>query len=544
MCCAPAKKKVERRPVSRALPQSQDLHGTWLVLIMASIGMTVIAYNTTAVITIMPDLQAEFDLRPTTLQWVMTIYTISAAALVPIMGRLGDQVGKMPVYMSGIALFALGALTVALAGDAFVLLAGRLGQGIGAASLFGTSLAVLSAATPESQRSFVMGFWGAMMALGMSLGPIIGGSFAELISWRGIFVSDLVLSAICLALAIRVARAGYVPHTRIAGTRFDYAGAVALALLLGMSAYALTNGQSQGWTSPATFVPLAVAVAAAVAFWMIERRVREPLIHLGYFRHPRFLMSAVGVLIAGFLLLGFLVYFNLFVQSPDTLALSPVLAGAALLPLTAVMFAFSVSAPRLLAPYSFHWPVTLGMACLTIACLLLYGTSNTSTYASIWWKLIILGVGFGLTTPLLPRVGLRLLPEEHTGQGSGVINTCLYFGGSLGVVTCGLVAALTVHAHIAAVVDALPADLPDRAAVLASLAHGSPNEVQQTLFTLDAPTGSALQQTLREVQDDIFDAVMLACALVALLGGLLAGWLLRGPVPPPHSAAGLARRDR
>jgi hypothetical protein len=356
-------------------------------------------------------------------------------------------------------------------------------------------------------------------------------------------VSDLVLSAICLVLAIRVARAGYVPDTRVAGARFDWPGAAALVLLLGPSAYALTNGESQGWTSAATLVPLGVALAAAVAFYVIERRVREPLIHLGYFRHPRFLMSTVGVLIAGFLLLGFLVYFNLFVQSPDTLALSPVMAGAALLPLTAVMFVLSVTAPRILAPYSFHWPVTIGMACLAVACLLLYGTSNTSTYASIWWKLVILGIGFGLTTPLLPRVGLRLLPEEHTGQGSGVINTCLYFGGSMGVVVCGLVAAITVRARVAAVVDALPTDLPDRDAVVASLTHGSPNQVQQTLFTLDPATGSALQETLRAVQDDIFDAVMLACALVALVGGLLAAWLLRGPVPPPHSAAGLARPD-
>jgi EmrB/QacA subfamily drug resistance transporter len=529
--------------LAQALRQREDLHGTWLVLIMASIGMTVVAYNTTAVITIMPNLQAEFDLRPTTLQWVMTIYTVAAATLVPVMGRLGDQVGKMRVYLSGIVLFALGALLVAVASNAFVLLAGRLGQGIGAASLFGTSLAVLSAATPESHRSFVLGFWGAMMALGMSLGPIIGGSFAELISWRGIFVSDLALSAVCLAIAIRVARAGYVPDARIAGARFDYAGAVALVLLLGPLAYALTHGESQGWTDAATVVPLGVALAAAIAFWLIEHRVREPLIHLGYFRHPQFLTSTAGVLIAGFLLLGFLVYFNLFVQSPDTLALSPVLAGAALLPLTVVMFVLSVTAPHILAPHSFHWPVTLGMTCLAVACLLLYGTSNTSTYASIWWKLIMLGVGFGLTTPLLPRVGLRLLPEEHTGQGSGVINTCLYFGGSLGVVACGLVAALTVGGRVDAVVEALPAELPDRDAVAASLTHGSPNEVQQTLFTLAPAAGSALQETLRGVQDDIFDAVMLACALMALVGALLAGFLLRGPVPPPHSAAGLARRD-
>ncbi|MGH6917584.1 MAG: MFS transporter, partial [Geminicoccaceae bacterium] len=479
----------------RALPQSEDLHGTWLVLIMASIGMTVVAYNTTAVITILPNLHSEFDLRPTTLQWVITIYTVSAATLVPVLGRLGDQVGKMPVYLFGIVVFALGALMVAVAGNAFVLLAGRLAQGIGAASLFGTSLAVLSAATPESHRSFVLGFWGAMMALGMSLGPIIGGSFAAYLNWRGIFVSDLVLSALCLVIAIRVARAGYVPDARIAGARFDYPGAAALVLFLGPLVYALTHGESQGWTGAPTLVPLGVALVAAIAFYAIERRVREPLIHLGYFRYPRFLMSTVGILIAGFLLLGFLVYFNLFVQSPDTLALSPVLAGAALLPLTGVMFVFSVIAPRILAPYSFHWPVTIGMACLVIACLLLYGTSDTSTYASIWWKLIVLGIGFGLTTPLLPRVGLRLLPEEHTGQGSGVINTCLYFGGSMGVVVCGLVAALTVRGQVAAVVEALPADLPDRDAVAASLTHGSPTEVQQTLFTLAPPTGSALQET-------------------------------------------------
>lgn len=107
----------------RALPHSEDLHGTWLVLIMASIGMTMVAYNTTAVITILPNLHSEFDLRPTTLQWVITIYTVSAATLVPVLGRLGDQVGKMPVYLFGIVVFALGALMVAVAGNAFVLLA-------------------------------------------------------------------------------------------------------------------------------------------------------------------------------------------------------------------------------------------------------------------------------------------------------------------------------------------------------------------------------------------------------------------------------------
>ena len=532
----------ERRPVSRAMPQTKDLHGTWLVLVMASIGMTVVAYNTTAVITIMPNLQSDFDLRPTTLQWVMTIYTISGATLVPIMGRLSDLVGKMKVYILGALLFGLGALAVTLSQDAFLLLLGRLAQGLGAASLFGTSLAVLSAATPESQRSFVLGLWGAMVALGMSLGPIIGGLFAEYLSWRGVFVSDLILIALCLVFAVHVVRAGYVPLTR-QPARFDYAGAVSLILLLGPLTFALTHGESQGWTSPVTLGCLAVALAAGIVFVAIELRIREPLIYLRYLRHPHFLMSALGMMLVGIFLMGLLVYFSLFVQSPDTLALSPVLAGAALLPLTAILFAFSVGAPRILAPYSPHWPVTAGMIALMAGCLLLAGTGNDSTYDDIWWKLMVVGIGFGLTMPLLPHVGLRVLPEAHTGQGSGMINTCLYFGASLGVVLGGLVTAITIRTNIDPVLDALPVDSPGREALSATLTHGSPTELQQALAALDPASSEALRAALRAVQDDAFDHTMLALAAVGAIGALLAAWLLRGPVPAPHSAASLAKDD-
>lgn len=507
---------------------------------MASIGMTVVAYNTTAVITIMPNLRAEFDLRPTTLQWVMTIYALSGATLVPIMGRLADLVGKMKVYVLGIAIFGVGAFLVILSHGTFLLLAGRLAQGVGAASLFGTSLAVLSAATPESRRGFVLGLWGAMVALGMSLGPVIGGLFAEYLSWRGVFVSDLVLLAVCLILAVRVIRAGYVPLTRRSAP-FDYIGAVTLVLLLGPLTFALTYGQDQGWTDPLTLASLAVACAAAIAFAVIEPRLREPLVHLRYFRHRRFLMSTLGMMIVGVFLMGLLVYFSLFVQSPDTLALSPVMAGAALLPLTIVLFVFSVGGPRILGPYSARWPVTIGMLALVVGCLLLAGTSNDSTYDAIWLKLVVVGIGFGLTLPLLPHVGLRVLPEEHTGQGSGLINTCLYFGASLGVVLGGMVSALTIRAHIGIVLAALPVDSSKREALVATLAHGSSNEVQQALVPLDPPTSAALESALRAVQDDAFDHVMLMLAVVGALGAVLAVWLLRGPVPVPHSAASPAK---
>jgi MFS family permease len=153
---------------------SPELHGTRLVLVMTAICMTVVAYNTTAVVTILPNLKSGFDLTPTELQWVMAVYTVTGATLVPILGRLGDIVGKMKVFFFGMACFSAGSLAVVVAPDGTVLLAGRAAQGAGAAALFGTSLSLLNAATPEERRASVTGIWGAMIGLGMSLGRSSG----------------------------------------------------------------------------------------------------------------------------------------------------------------------------------------------------------------------------------------------------------------------------------------------------------------------------------------------------------------------------------
>jgi EmrB/QacA subfamily drug resistance transporter len=527
--------------LSQAAPQNESSHGTWIVLIMTAIAMTMVAYNTTAAITILPDLKSEFDMRPTTLQWVMSIYTVSAAALLPVLARLGDLIGKMKIYVFGVAIFGLGALAITLATDASLVLIGRLGQGIGAGALLGSALAVLSAATPEARRGFVLGLWGAMIALGIGLGPVIGGVFAEYLSWRGVFASDLVLVTLGLVIAIRVIRAGYVPETPRSDAGLDYAGAIALILFLGPLTFALAYGQDHGWTHPITLGNLLVAALAVIAFVAIERRPKEPLLHLRYLRLPRFLMAAFGMLVVGIFLTGALISFSLFVQSPDTLALSPVMAGAAVLPLTLTMFVLAVTAPRILGPYNARLPITIGMIAFALGALLLAGIGNDSSYAEIWWRLVVVGIGFGLTMPLLPHVGLRLLPDEHAGQGSGVINGLLYFGATLGVVLGGVVSALTIRTHIATVLDALPVDSAKHEALSTTLAHGSAGEVQQALDALEPSAGATLRAALSAVLDDAFDHTMLALAVIAVLGAVLATWLMRGPVPAPHSAA-LARR--
>jgi len=209
------------------------------------------------------------------------------------------------------------------------------------------------------------------------------------------------------------------------------------------------------------------------------------------------------------------------------------------LPCAGVMFLFSVVAPRLLAPYSFRWPITIGMACMAAACFLLYTTSNTSTYGSMWWKLVILGVGFGLTFPLLPRLGLRLVREEDAGQASGVINTCLYFGATLGTVIGGMASDWATRAQLTNVIANLPKGSRNWQEIVSTLSHGSPGAIQDALHSLAPQAGKALALALTDLKDDAFDAAILTCAIAATIGIVLALWLLRGPVPEPHSAASL-----
>ncbi len=512
-----------------------------VVLAMTAICMMVVGFNTTAVATILPNLKAEFDLTPSGLQWVMAIYTVASASLVTIVSRLGDITGKMGVFFFGMVVFAFGSGSVLFAQDATMLLIGRGAQGAGAAALFGTSLSLLTAATPEEQRAGVTGFWGAIVGLAIGVGPIVGGAFGHYISWRAVFAADLVLLVVAFTIGLHVSKRKYVPDTRLAGARFDYPGAVAILLFLGPLSFALSNGESGGWSTPLTLIPLAVAALATVLLVIVSRSSDDPLIELRYFRHPRYFMAAAGMFFTGFTLFCFFVYFNTFVQSPDAFGYTSIGAGLAIMPLSLSMFVISVTAPRFLAPYSFQWPVAIGLGAMACGFLLLATVSNTTQYSEIWWKLLIVGIGLGICFSLLPRLGLRLLPEEHVGQGSGVINACLYFGATMGAVVGGLAESITIRRGLSEVIDALPSGSTQRADLAHALTHGKPGEVQQLLTSLEPTAGTALAEALRDLQDNAFDSAMVVAAIAALIGMVLALLLLRGPVPPLHSAVELTK---
>ena len=490
-----------------------------------------VAYNSTAILTALPAIKSELDMDPEALQWVMNVYMLASAVLVAVMGRFADIFGKMRVFLIGLVIFALGSLGIIFSGNAPLMLIGRACQGVGAAAIFSTSVAIITVATVEEKRAQALGLWAGMVAFGFGVGPLIGGIFTVSVSWRGIFVVDLLMIAVSALLYLRIEKLGLVARDTDPNARVDYWGVALLIVTLGSFVYGLTSGHEAGWDSVQTRTLFGIAFFGAIAFAFIERRAPEPLLNFSFFRHRRYTASAAGMFLTGFMLIGILYYYNIFVQSPGAQGYTAVEAGLSLLPCSITMFILSITVPKLLAPYSYHWPVTIGMLLMAAGFWMLHYTTDQSGYGSIWWKLLLLGLGLGLTFALLPRLGLRGLPDESTGQGSGIINTCLYLGCSVGIAMGGIVEAGIRHDAVIDVIASLHAAVQDPDSLEDLIAHGSASEVNEALVKFSPDDAVKIKAAIKAVLDDSFAGVMKMLTAAALLGAVLSFFLIRGAVP-------------
>jgi len=383
--------------------------------------------------TALPEIKAELDLGTLATQWVVNIYMLCTAVLVAIVGRFSDIFGKLNVFMLGLGVFAAGSISIMLTGDILLLMMGRIAQGIGAAALMSGSIALVDVTTEKSKRALALGIWAGLIAFGLGAGPLIGGALIAAIGWRAVFAVDVVVIAIEAVLCVRILALKLVPHVERKAVPVDYIGTGLLIVALAPFVYGLSNAHVAGWTSAKTLGLFTIAIAGGVAFVIRERYAIEPLVYFRFFRYPRYLASTLGIFADGVTLLCVLYFFNLYAQSPGGLRLTAFMAGAAILPYSLTSFLLSVTMPHVLAKSTMRWPITIGMLLNAVGLWLLSQTTADMTYSDLWWRLIFVGAGMGLTYPLFPIVGLRALPDEHAGQGSGVINMCFYMGLSVGL---------------------------------------------------------------------------------------------------------------
>jgi EmrB/QacA subfamily drug resistance transporter len=405
--------------------------GTLLLLI----AQFMLILDSTIVNVALPEIGSELGLSPADLQWVVTAYVVTFGGFLLTGARLGDARGKLPVFLTGITVFTAASLLGGLAPDAGLLIAARAAQGLGAALAAPGALALLVAnSRDESSRRAALAMFSAVGVAGGAIGLIAGGVLTELLSWRWTLLINVPLGLFVI-LFIR----SHVSDTARSRGAFDIAGCL-LTVATASTLVITLGGMSDADRSPsATLLGIGASVAMFVALILFERRARFPLIRLELTRDRR----RAGALLAGALILGgqsSLMFVAIqFLQAE--LGLSPILAGAVFLPMTAGIFTMSWVIPRLVGRFGPAVPLIVGSLCLAGTYLLFAASVSTRSVPLVVCAMLFNGLAAGLCFMPITSTVLRDVPAELTGSASGLLQTSQNIGSAIAV--AGVTALLT-----------------------------------------------------------------------------------------------------
>ena len=414
--------------------------GRW-VLATTVLGSGIVMIDGTVVNVALARIGRELDAGFSDLQWTVNAYTLTLASLILLGGSLGDHLGRKRVFIVGVVWFALASLLCGLAPNATVLIAARALQGVGGALLTPGSLALISASFHGPDRAAAIGAWSGLGGIAGAVGPFLGGWLVEW-TWRAVFLINIPLAALVVAVALR-----HVPESRDVESApgLDVAGAVLGALGLGLLTWGLTLLGADGAT-PLAIAATAAGAVALVAFWLVERRSPHPLVPPALFRNPVFsAANAATLLIYGALGVVFLL---LVLQLQTVAGFTPLAAGTALLPLTAVMLLFSARVGVLAGRIGPRLPMTVGPSVSACGLLLLLRVGPGATWLTeVLPATLVFGVGMTLTVSPLTATVLDAAPDRFAGSASGVNNAVARAAGLLAVAIIPGIAGITGDAY-------------------------------------------------------------------------------------------------
>jgi EmrB/QacA subfamily drug resistance transporter len=413
------------RPTDASLP-------SW-VLIGSCAGLFVLMLDSTVVALALPSIEHDLGATGSELQWVMNAYLLAIAAFVVTGGRLGDMFGRRTLYAIGLVAFAAGSALAASAWSPSAIVAGRIVQGVGAAPMLPMSLAMVCDAFPAERQARALGIWAAISALALGIGPVLGGVLVD-VDWRLIFWVNLPILALGLWIVLVAA-----PDTRdeTASHRVDLPGLVILAGGLTAVVLPLVEAQVWGWGSARTLGVFAAGVVLLGAFWVVEHRVAQPIVHFALFRNGPYF----GATAAAFALVG--AYWSVMFLQPQylqkELGYSVISSGVLILPVTIPMIVISPLAGRLIARFGARALMTAGMLCGLVGLLALTRITDTSGYAVLLPGFLLFGVALGLVYAPMSSAAMAAMPPDKAGIASGVLAMNRVLAGALTLAVVGAV---------------------------------------------------------------------------------------------------------
>ena len=415
------------------------------VLVTVSLATFMTYLDNNIVNVAMPAIQRDLHLSTSALEWVVSGYILVFASLLLAGGRLGDIYGRRRLFLAGLAIFTAASLVAGLAGNDTVLIAARAVQGLGAALVTPTTLAIISATfTTTRDRAMAVGVWSAIGALALAVGPLFGGLISQHLSWGWIFFINVPAGLATMTLAGAV-----VPNDSAKGIRrrLDVPGIAMSALALFALTYALIEGHDKGWTSGAILGAFALAAAALVAFAIVERRSVEPMVDVSLFTERVFSGGILAIVMWGFGLFGIYFFTSLYLQ--DVLGFSPTVAGAAFVPMAVLMAAGATVADRVATAVGPYRAVGAAMLLMAVGIGTVALLGRDAGYLSLMPSFALIGIGGGLSVPLTAMV-LGAMPVQQAGVASGIFNAAREVAGLLGITVIGAVLTARQGAQLSA----------------------------------------------------------------------------------------------
>ena len=416
-----------------AVAQQKGLQSKWLILSAVMLGSIMGPLDGSIVNTVLPSIAQHFDAPVSVVQWVPTVYLLTISCLILLYGRIGDMIGYKKVYLAGLAAFTVTSVLCGSSVSVWMLIGCRGLQGLAAGMMMSVGYAIVTAAFPPRERGKAMGIYAVSIAVGLGLGPTLGGLIAQSLSWRYVFFINVPVGIAAVLWGYRI-----IPSS-IAGARqrLDVPGAVAaLVSLLSLLLYA-NRGEDWGWLSPASIALLVVALVSGAWFFRIETTSAQPMLNLTLFRSRVFAFANLSAL------LNFMALFAVVFLTPFYLT---IVLGYDILKVGLVMSASPI-ATLFVAPMSGWLSDRVGTRALAVSgmcvCALgLYLMSRLGSDASAFdvaWRLAFVGLGSGFFQSPNNSAVMGSVPMPYLGIASGILAAMRNVGMVLGIAVAGAV---------------------------------------------------------------------------------------------------------
>ena len=506
----------------------------WWTLVTVCIGTFMLLLDITIVNVALPKIQTGLGSSFVDVQWVIDAYALTLAALLLTSGSLADLLGRRRIFVIGLVMFSAASLLCGVAQSPLMLDLSRGLQGIGGAMMFATSLALLGHAYRGRERGIAFGVWGAVTGAAVSIGPVIGGALTDALSWRWIFLVNVPIGAVALALTLSKVAESRDPQ----GARLDFAGFVTFTGALAALVLGLIESSQKGWSSALVEGCVIASAVLIAAFVVVESRQRAPMFDLMLFRRPAFVGASLVAFALSASIFAMFLYITLYLQ--NLLGLSPLGAGLRLLALSSVILVTSAIAGRLTTVVPVRLLMGAGLALVGLSLLLMRGVTPSSQWTHLLPGFVVAGVGIGLINPPLASTAIAVVPPRQAGMGSGINSTFRQVGIATGIAALGSIFTSEVRAHVASGLRA--AHEQGAHAIASAISRG---QIHQAIAHAPPRARATVGEVVRASFVAGLNEIFLVGAIVALVGAAGAFLLIRSSdfvaqieAPPDASPTG------